>query len=304
MFWTAAVAAQDYYQWTDKQGRVHFTDSIENIPPSYRPKTPPNKAKPEPKSAFWTAPTAPTSQATPPSSKPRSALDAAPKLRHFKVPYRAKEGDARRVIIPVTLNGRIEAQMLLDTGSPGLHIGKRLTNKLGLTAAKNGALRITAAGIGGVTPATLTIIDTVSVGEETGYQAEDHFIPTTVIDDVSTAFDGIIGMDFLSRYNLSIDARNRVVVFHELPANPDEPGGRDEDWWRSTFKAFRDAYKGWRQWRMALESLLGDERLSSADRLAINNQRQFAQRQEGEANHLLDRLERYASDQSVPRHWR
>ena len=65
--------------------------------------------------------------------------------------------------------------MLLDTGSPGLLISPDLAGRLDLINESDTELLITASGIGGSVPASLTVVDSVSVGG-----ARSEFLPATV----------------------------------------------------------------------------------------------------------------------------
>ena len=213
-------------------------------------------------------------------------------LKKIEVPYTAFEGAARRVIIPVQLNGSVTAKMVLDTGSPGMIIFDRLANRLGIFEKDDGKLLTYAAGIGGRTPSILTIVDTVQVG-----RAEDKFIPTEIVASLSDAFDGLIGMDFMANYSLRIDTARRVVVFEEFPDRQDMAGGHDELWWRANFEHFASRRSEWKQFRENLNTQKIDP-----DRL--EKLKRFADKQYREADRLFTKLNNYAATHSVPMHWR
>jgi len=126
-----------------------------------------------------------------------AGADEKPSLKVFTVPYQPLEGSARRIIVPVTLNGSVTARMALDTGAPGMVISERLAQRLGVFERDDEKLIISASGIGGTVPAILTIVDTARIG-----QVEDRFIPTQVTSLPDMAFEGLIGMDF--RPNVSV----------------------------------------------------------------------------------------------------
>jgi len=271
------VASSDFYEWTDENGVTHFASSLDEVPAKYR-----GQAK---------APKAPaTSKAAPASaSKPAPAtteVGGGPSAR-LEIPYQAFEGSARRVIIPVTLNDTVTAKMALDTGAPGMVISVALAQRLGLFSRDGGTLPVGAAGIGGTEVGILTIVDSVSLAG-----ARSVFVPTTVTTrTLSTEFDGLIGMDFLANYSARIDSKNHVVVFEENPCGAECRGGHDESWWRSTFRAFRDERDRWQTRAKAVDG-------------GISDARGFTAFQVRESERLLQRLDAYASDNAVPRHWR
>jgi len=210
-------------------------------------------------------------------------------LKRYQVRY---TGSSRRIILPVTFNGHITAPMLMDTGAPGMHISTRLAEELGIIGDGDSELKVMIGGIGGKTPAIFTIIDSISVGG-----IETRFIPTYVSDTDFQNFEGLIGMDFMANYSVSIDTRNRVVVFEERPQNADMPGGRDEAWWRTTFHNFKSMKSEWERYReeLAQYSITTDKERAY---------RTLVDRQSRRAEELYNRLTVYASEHSVPLEWR
>lgn len=215
--------------------------------------------------------------------------DKAQELKQYTVPY---SGSSRRIIIPVTFNNRVTAPMLLDTGAPGMHISYELAEKLGIIDNRENELRVLIGGIGGTTPAILTIIDRIDVGE-----AGADFIPTLVSDSISPNFEGLVGMDFMTKYSVRIDTHKREVIFEELPEYLHMPGGHDESWWRSTFhnfKSIRSAWVGYRN-RIVRQSSYTEQQ---------REVKTFVSHQYEKANELYNRLSGYASENSVPLEWR
>jgi hypothetical protein len=274
-----------FYKWVDEEGTVHMTDDLSQIPPQYRHQVEEKRNSRE-------------------SARSREILSSSPvpdtsgransgdNLKSFEVPYEAFEGTARRIIIPVTFNGSITAPMLLDTGSPGLLISPDLAGRLNLVDKGDAELLITASGIGGSVPATLIVIDTVSVG---GASAE--FLPATVADVNTEKFEGLVGMDFMTNYQIAIDVRRSVISFNELPVDLDRPGGHDEVWWRSNFVRFAGLRDTWKAY---LKELKNTGIVSSETEKLIDT----AQGQYDEANRLYRKLDRFARDNNVPTNWR
>lgn len=219
---------------------------------------------------------------------PRSMPEASGEtqmLPSHEVPFEAYEGDARRVIVSVMFNDSVTVPMIIDTGAPGLVISNQLAKKLGIFGRDEGMVVTITGGIGGQTPAIRTFIDKVQVGG-----ARDSFIPATVVSQMSPAWEGLIGMDFMSRYSFKIDPAKQVVVFQELSPDPHSPGGRNERWWRGLFREFHSLRTAWNTY---------------ASQARVNSQtREFAHRQVGEVDKLLSKLERHASQNAVPQTWR
>jgi hypothetical protein len=121
--------------------------------------------------------------------------------------------------------------------------------------------------------------------------ARDTFVPTTVTAGISHECDGLIGMDFLANYTITVDSRKQVVVFQELAPSPDARGGHDEQWWRNTFQEFRASRDRWREYARSFNR--------SSSRATP-----FVEFQVRESERLLQKLDIYASNNAVPRHWR
>jgi hypothetical protein len=277
------TSAGSLYKWVDDEGVVHMTDSLSNVPPKYRnqveKKTLATTAAPDVKPEF---------QKNIIGGKSGSgALNS----KHFEVPYKAFEGNARRIIIPVTFNDNVTADLLLDTGSPGLLISPTLADRLGIIGEQEGKLLVMAAGIGGYAPAVLIVVETLSVGE-----ARSEFHPATVTKIPSDDFEGLVGMDFVVNYKISIDSNKNVVVFDELPPQSDKPGGHDENWWRSNFQNFSRLRS---EWGSYLDKLNKDVSTSETERLIQASRSQY-----DEADKLYRKLERFARDNAVPIEWR
>ncbi len=276
----AGSAEAGLYKWTDENGNLHVATSLEDVPARYRNQVATIEDDSSPRPAPAPAPK------PAPAEEPTPAATDEQGLPSFQVPYE-NEGTAGRVIIQVKFNDRLTAPMALDTGSPGMVISVELADRLGVFSRDSGVLFTGASGIGGETLAIRTIVDTVSVEN-----ARSEFVPTTITDRISTEFDGLIGMDFLSNHTISIDTRNQVVVFQEVPPLADARGGHDEAWWRKTFEDFRTVRDFWDD--LSRKTNLRD---GSPYKRAIEYQARESQR-------LYLRLDRYAGEHAVPRHWR
>jgi hypothetical protein len=292
LFHCAPGYSGGYYKWTDESGNIHISDSLGNVPEKYRDQIEHKTYENEPLS---------------PAEQPDSALSsrvqrAAEKgeekqPQRYEVPYVPYEGSARRVIIKAVFNGSVTASMAIDTGAPGTVISSSLAKKLGLFDEGQGRLLITTGGIGGSAPAVRSIIDTIQVGG-----AKIEFVPTTIIAPISDAFDGLLGLDFVSNYSVTIDSKRMVVVFEALPRDTDHPGGHDREWWTSLFKEFAASEATWKAYGEAL-----DKKIRNSMRTIENEdtaRKAFADDQYREAEKLFDKLNQYARENSVPMHWK
>jgi len=279
VLWLSGSASAEIYKWIDENGELNVATSLADVPERYRDQITRIRSEPTPAAPTRSVRETPASEASQPET-------GASDLVRFEVPYK-NEGSTRRVIIPVTFNGSVTVPMAIDTGSPGMVISVELAAKLGIFSRDSGTLLTEIGGIGGGALSILTIVDSVSVRG-----ARDEFVPTNVMLGLSPDFAGLIGMDFLTNYTMSIDSRNKVVVFQETSPDPGARGGHDEGWWRRTFADFRLVRDHWK------------EVAASSNRRPDTKARAFIDFQAREAQRLLLRLDLYASDNAVPRHWR
>ncbi|MFA4920281.1 MAG: retropepsin-like aspartic protease [Thermodesulfovibrionales bacterium] len=228
---------------------------------------------------------------------PRKAEPAVKKKEEkkpvqYEVPYVSQEGSSKRIIISVTFNDSVKALMLLDTGAPGMYISHGLAEKLGIFDKGEGLLQIEAGGIGGKIPAVLTVVDTVQVGG-----VKEIFVPTTIGNSLSGIYEGLIGMNFMSGYSIRIDTNKHVVVFEEIPAAPDMPGGHDEEWWRTNYRQFSSAKKEWEEFKAHVYNMKDENN-------KLKKVKEFADKQVKEAEKLTRKLDSFAIDHAVPMSWR
>jgi len=291
------VLAGQLYKWVDNQGNLHFSDSPASIPPEYSDQVEVNEFGRSDEDTK-------ISGEEKPPPKESVKLPSVPRMQRTRVRsevhYAAYEGEARRVIVSVKLNGNVTANMAIDTGAPSTVITPQLAERMGLFSSDGGFLITRAGGIGGSAPAIWTIIDDIQIGD-----MKARFFPTTITELKTSAFEGLIGMDFLYAFNFNIDPRRKVLVLEELPVQSDMPGGHDEAWWRSQFRQFALFRGQWKKYNKYLNRLgPHSEEFRNYTDNEVRYARDFAAYQSREADKLFRKLNSYATDHAVPMHWR
>jgi tetratricopeptide (TPR) repeat protein len=116
--------------------------------------------------------------------------------------------------LQVKFNDRASAVLLLDTGAPGITIGRKL-------AEKAGALKIADSRIGGIGDQGSTLsyeawVDKITIGS-----VEFHNCVVTVSSKNNVADEaGLIGPDVFRRFLVTLDFREQKVLLSPLPKNP------------------------------------------------------------------------------------
>lgn len=288
------AAAGKIYRWVDENGQLHFSDSPHNAPVDRREQA--KEYKPNSSSLSITE-NNPQPTTTPSTDNNDELVDEGLARDSISIPYTAKEGAANRVIIDITFNDSVTAPILVDTGSPGLIITTELATQLGLFEQEGSQLMVLISGIGGQQTAIRTIVEKLSIDKIT-----EEFVPAHIVPKMSNAYQGLIGMDILANYRLTIDTSNQRLIANTDPATQNLPGGRSKSWWQNNFREF--AYYGdfWEQQAALLEKSGSPyAQLAPSEKQRL---KKFIQQQQNEAETLLTQLERFARWRSVPRHWR
>lgn len=307
LFSFSIAFAAEIFTWTDDSGTTNFSDSLHQVPERYRNQVK-TKLLPQDSSSDLKGQRAGEArlEVSPlvklrPDEDSRPDSDGGQRLHRYEVPFVAVDrSSARRIIIEVTFNDSVTAPMLLDTGSPGLMISSKLAERLGIFGRDESKLYVKAGGIGGEVPAVFAIIDRVQMGG-----AKDRFVPAVIAPSISPSFEGLIGMDFVSNYSMKVDTLRQVVIFEELPLNPNAPGGRGEGWWRSLYQEVAGTRSKWKEFGLSIEKKINGSPISAGpDFERLKGLKEFSNAQYRASGRLLDTLDHYANEYSVPRPWR
>jgi hypothetical protein len=234
-----------------------------------------------------------------PATPSQAGAQPARHARH-EIAYDPYEGSAQRLIIKATLNGRVQARLAVDTGAPKTIISGELAERLDLLNETSTGVLTRAGGIGGSTPAIRTIIDTIRVGD-----IEEQFFPTTIVPGMSTAFEGLIGMDFLSLFVMHVDPARRLLILEDVAPTSVVYGQRNEQWWRSNYMDFANLQRGWRDYTEELSQAIESSNIVAGGGIEdARHMLDFSRKQTLEAERLFDQLNRRAIQYQVPMHWR
>jgi len=119
------------------------------------------------------------------------------------------------ILIPITLNG-LQVKCHVDTGNEGaLAVDQKTAAALKIEALA----QTKTAGVEGESTAKIGLMDEVRIGDS----LISH-VPVNLVDScLGGAAQANLGLSFLRRFNLSIDYRNKKIVFHRFPQSPDQP---------------------------------------------------------------------------------
>jgi len=262
---TLAPAYAEIYKWVDRDGRVHFSDTLAGIPSEYRDHI-------EEKAGLTaTSRSDPAPQQVPP--KRLSSVLAPPS---YAVPLR-RDGNA--MLVEALVGGTVRTRLLLDTGAEFTVLSTAAAQRLALNLGSAAVIPLRSAS--GVFFAPMMKVHSIAVGEATAYDVE------VIVHDATPGLDGLLGMSFLDNFLVTISTNDEKLILTPLIDNMDAElyGGHPKDWWIRKFRFYRTQ----------IESLKGY--FGSRYTLEMERTLRYFRTE-------LEALESQASQAGVPRRWR
>lgn len=140
-------------------------------------------------------------------------------VEHAEIKMEALTVGARMALrgygLRVRLNDRATVMLLVDTGSSGITITRKLAEKIG--ASKLAEQAIEGVGKSGAAAGYKAWVDKVVIGD---LEFHDCFIQATPREIAEV--DGIIGMDVFSKYLVSLDMPARKLRLEPMPARSND----------------------------------------------------------------------------------
>jgi len=176
------LAFAEIYYWVDDQGNQHFTTNYESIPERYR-----SDVSPLP---YSKGPPAPPEVQPAPSSKGST-----------RIPFTT----GSPVLVSAKINGAGPITLILDTGADRTLVAPSALSRLGISVEN--APRALIKGVTGMNYGDAVWVDSVEVGDA-------RVGPLLIIayDAALKGADGLLGRDFLSNFNVTIDSKEQIVT--------------------------------------------------------------------------------------------
>ena len=165
------------YQWEDEQGTVHYTNELQSVPEPFRSR----------------ARFVPASPMAPPAVAPAQGIT--------RIPFTP----GSPILVSARINGGGPVTLILDTGADRTMLTPMSLWRLGISTDNAPPAEIK--GATGTARAALVQVLSVEVGEARAG-------PLLIIAhdaDLKQA-EGLLGRDFLERFTVTIDAKERVVT--------------------------------------------------------------------------------------------
>jgi aspartyl protease family protein len=273
-------AAAEIFRWRDEQGRLHFSQDLNQVPPQHRA------------AAAAGASEAGSGREIQRYESPPAAPRPDASKRSHSASQRAEGGLVHRIRVQKTgssmranvrLNDRVVAPFILDTGASDVSIPEWVARELGLEL--EGARTRFYRTANGVVENAVVNLESVDLG---GARVEN--VPASVSRSMSV---GLLGLSFFNHFRYRINPADGVVTLR--PNGLAEEGrlraGRSRAQWRSEFAQLHAR-------RDAIEAALSE---SGSNRARRREQLRAALE---EAERQLAILEGEADDARVPMQWR
>jgi clan AA aspartic protease (TIGR02281 family) len=271
----------EIFQWQDAQGRLHFTQDLNQVPPAYRAQAEAGAAQAEAAREIQRYDSRPA--ALPPSRSGEWGARArrgagSTEIHRIRV---QKAGSSMRV--QVRLNGDVVAPFIVDTGASDVVIPESVARQLGLDL--EGARTKFYGTANGTVQQPVVTLSRVELG---GARADD--VPASVSRSMSV---GLLGLSFFNHFRYRIDPAAGMITLRPngLAEKGKIRGGRSESQWRGEFELLRARVAAIEAARDATDSARSRRR-ARLDEATTEVERQ------------LEVLEGEADDAHVPMSWR
>lgn len=119
-------------------------------------------------------------------------------------------GGGAALLVPVHVNGQGPFQLVLDTGATLTCLDREVVRRLDLPPAR-GVVGV-GAGVEGTGEMSLVRIDSIRVGGARAEGVTGCALDLRHIGDVGLDIDGLLGLDFLRAYRVTLDFRREVLL--------------------------------------------------------------------------------------------
>lgn len=180
----ASPAAAEIYRWIDDGGHAHYGEGLDSVPERFRARATPLGLRNAPASSS-------------PQSAFREGTSGQTSIRYTP---------GERIMVAARINGSHSVRLLLDTGADRTLIAPRALVASGVSLAREG-VRGAITGVTGTAEVQGVRIDSIEVGQA-------RVSPLLVIsyDMGQAGYDGLLGRDFLERFNVTMDSARGLVT--------------------------------------------------------------------------------------------
>jgi len=258
-------AVAEIYRWTDAEGRLHFTQDLNQVPADQREQARTHADEDRPGALqLYEAPDR--------SAPARTVRGDGP----IRIPFQ-RQGTV--MWVEAVVNGQHRVPFLIDTGASGVSMPAAVVRDIGI-AVRSNTPRVNVSTANGMARYPLVKLDSIELGEARVEGLEATVNPTMNI--------GLLGGSFFNNFRYSVDTAASVIT---LVPNESVRAGAAADQWRSRFREIHRSIE-------RLETYLTDREISRPNERVELESNLLTLRDE------LRDLEIEANHAGVPQSWR
>lgn len=195
------------------------------------------------------------------------------------------------------INGRTEAELVIDTGSSFTIISEKLARRIGFSDLDD-APRYPVSTVGGEAWLRLVVFESINVGGAIARNVEGAVSPY-----LGKGMDGAIGLSFLNNFIYKINGKKKELTLKRLSGDGPLMGGRGRGWWSLKFRRYSEAIHRYSSYLRSHESrlkALNEEKKNNETRFSENDLKKII-RYYKKLHRLLDKSAEIAD---VPESWK
>jgi clan AA aspartic protease (TIGR02281 family) len=203
----ASSASAEIFRWVDEAGKLHFVQSLQQVPARYRSQVlQPSPAKSAGHFQTYTSPVNP---------------NTASAARDIRIPF---ESDGNLMRVTALVNDHTNIPFLIDTGASGVSIPEEFAHELGITVDED-TPRITITTANGELSVPLVRLHSIVLGSARVENLTATLNPTLDV--------GLLGGSFFNNFSYQVDPNTSIMT---LKPNYTAVPNMGEGYWRSRFE--------------------------------------------------------------------
>lgn len=235
LYWSLALvlgwsleASAKIYKWVDKNGGVHYTEDLSQVPPEQRLLV-------EQQAGEESKKRDPVQKIEEPAATRRSATKGNSSTAASGGTHRIRvQGAASAMYATTRINNSVDVVMHVDTGASYVVIGRPTARALGIQIDSS-TPTIPLSTANGIVVQPMVMLDSVQVGT-----ARIENVQAIVSDSFGDS--GLLGLTFFNHFNYTVDSAQGIITLTEnkLGEKGVLKGGRTKEQWGEEFR-FRQA---------------------------------------------------------------
>jgi predicted aspartyl protease len=141
-----------------------------------------------------------------------SRVDAPADAEAGEIAFEMAGPGGAALVVPVHINGEGPYDFVLDTGATLTCVDQALVARLGLPERRMPGVGV---GVGGTGRVQLVGVDSIAVGAARAHDLAVCALDLEHTQAIGLAVDGLLGLNFLRNFHLTLDFERNILVLQE-----------------------------------------------------------------------------------------